>query len=459
MNRAAHIGLVAVTAAAVLGSRHDVVGPPSPYGPVPSQRQLRWHELEYCGFLHFGVDTFTDREWGNGDEPASAFAPSAFDADQIAGTAAESGMRGLILTAKHHDGFCLWPSRYASRSVAGSPWQGGKGDVVRAVADACRRHGLAFGVYLSPWDRGDAAYGRPEYVTRYRGQLRELLTGYGPLFEVWFDGANGGFGFYGGAREERKVDRATYYGWPATWQMVRDLQPGACIFSDAGPDVRWVGNERGEAGDPCWATLDPEGFAPGVADEARLNRGDRPGTRWLPAECDVSIRPGWFHHPSEDGRVKTAGELLELYFASVGRGASLLLNIPPDRRGQVPEDDARRCASFAGCARRPSPAISHAAPAPRRPTPAAAPRSSRRGGRPTVAATASGRPTTASPTPSSCSTSADASASASSASASTSRSASASRRSPSTRGGMEAGQRSLPEPASGAAGCYGSVRS
>jgi alpha-L-fucosidase len=214
------------------------------------------------------------------------------------------------------------------------------------VADACRRHGLAFGVYLSPWDRNHPEYGRPGYVEFYRGQLRELLTNYGPLFEVWFDGANGGLGYYGGAHERRLIDRATYYGWPAIWALVRELQPGACIFSDAGPDLRWVGNECGEAGEPSWATLDPTGFAPGVADEGRLNEGDRHGTRWLPAECDVSIRPGWFYHATEDDRVKTPEQLLDLYFASVGRGASLLLNVPPDRRGRIAAPDAAALRAF-----------------------------------------------------------------------------------------------------------------
>jgi alpha-L-fucosidase len=315
--------------------------PPAPYGPVPSARQLGWHALEFYGFLHFTVNTFTDKEWGYGDEPPSSFDPTDFDADQIVRVAKAAGMKALILTAKHHDGFCLWPSKLTAHSVKGSPWRGGKGDVVRDIADACRRQGLAFGVYLSPWDRNHPEYGRPAYLDYYRGQLRELLTGYGPLFEVWFDGANGGDGYYGGAREKRTIDRRSYYDWPGTWQIVRDLQPGAMMFSDAGPDVRWVGNEKGIAGDPSWATLNRDDYAPGEADQARLNRGDRPGTHWLPAECDVSIRPGWFYHASEDGRVKTPRELLDLYYQSVGRGASFLLNVPPDRRGRVHENDER----------------------------------------------------------------------------------------------------------------------
>jgi alpha-L-fucosidase len=317
-----------------------------PYGPLPSPRQLAWHRLETYGFLHFTVNTFTDKEWGYGDEAPAVFCPTDFDADQIARVAAAGGLRGLILTAKHHDGFCLWPSRFTEHSVKHSPWRGGQGDVVAEIAAACRHHGLKFGVYLSPWDRNAADYGRPSYVAYYRAQLRELLTNYGPLFEVWFDGANGGDGFYGGAREMRRIATQTYYDWDTTWQIVRELQPGACMFSDAGPDVRWVGNERGEAGETCWATLNRDDFVPGIADRERLNAGDRPGTHWLPAECDVSIRPGWFYHAAEDARVKTADELVDLYFKSVGRGASFLLNLPPDRRGQIHPTDAAALAEY-----------------------------------------------------------------------------------------------------------------
>jgi len=320
--------------------------PPEPYGPVPSPRQLAWHELELYGFLHFTVNTFTDKEWGYGDESPAIFDPTDFDADQIVEAAKAGGLKGLILTAKHHDGFCLWPSAYTEHSVKNSPWREGKGDVVKEIADACHRHGLAFGTYLSPWDRNHPEYGRPAYLEYFRNQLRELMTGYGPLFEVWFDGANGGDGYYGGARETRKIDRLTYYDWVNTRQIVRDLQPGACMFSDAGPDVRWVGNEKGIAGDPSWATLNRADFAPGEANQKRLNSGDRPGTDWLPAECDVSIRPGWFYHASEDDQVKGPLELLDLYYKSVGRGASLLLNVPPDRRGRVHESDERSLRGF-----------------------------------------------------------------------------------------------------------------
>lgn len=302
--------------------------------------------MEFYGFVHFTINTFTDKEWGYGDESPSLFNPTDFNADQIARTAAAAGMKGLILTTKHHDGFCLWPSKYTEHSVKNSPWRSGRGDVVKEIAAACRKYGLKFGIYLSPWDRNHKDYGRPEYLTYYRNQLRELLTSYGPVFEIFFDGANGGDGYYGGAREMRRIDRDMYYDWPTTWNLVRTLQPDACLFSDAGPDVRWVGNERGVAGDPSWATLNRDDFAPGRADEARLNRGDRPGTHWVPPECDVSIRPGWFYHANEDAKVKSAAALVDLYYSSVGRGGSFLLNLAPDRRGQIPDVDVNSLREF-----------------------------------------------------------------------------------------------------------------
>ena len=317
-----------------------------PYGPVPSRRQLMWHEMEFYGFLHFTVNTFTDKEWGYGDESPSVFNPTAFDADHIVRTAKAAGMKGLVLTAKHHDGFCLWPSKYTEHSVKNSSWRSGRGDVVKEISAACRRHGLKFGIYLSPWDRNHKDYGKPEYITYYRNQLRELLTNYGSIFEVFLDGANGGDGYYGGARETRRIDRETYYDWPTTIALIRKLQPEANIFSDAGPDVRWVGNERGIAGETCWATLNIADFVPGRADEKRLNTGDRPGTHWVPAECDVSIRPGWFYHEKEDDKVRTATNLVDLYFSSVGRGASLHLNLPVDRRGRIHENDVKSLLEF-----------------------------------------------------------------------------------------------------------------
>jgi alpha-L-fucosidase len=347
-HRFAWIWLAAVGAGMLPGfisAAAAAVAPPSPYGPVPTERQLRWHEMEFYGFLHFTVNTFTDKEWGYGDESEKVFNPTAFDAEQIVRTAKAAGMKGLILTAKHHDGFCLWPSQHTEHSVKNSPWKGGRGDVVKEISMACRRHGLKFGVYLSPWDRNFKDYGRPEYITYYRAQLRELLTHYGDIFTVWFDGANGGDGYYGGAREMRRIDNRTYYDWKNTWSIVRELMPLAVMFSDVGPDFRWVGNERGMAGEPCWATLSPGDGAPGNI-KANLNNGERPGAQWIPPECDVSIRPGWFYHAAEDRRVKTPAQLLTIYYGSVGRGACLNLNLPPDRRGQIHDNDIQSLREF-----------------------------------------------------------------------------------------------------------------
>jgi len=316
-----------------------------PYGPVPSPRQLRWHEMEFYGFMHFTVDTFTDLEWGYGDESPAVFNPTALDARQWAQTARDAGMSGLILTAKHHDGFCLWPSKYTAHSVKNSPWKAGRGDVVRELADACQEYGLRLGLYLSPWDRNHAEYGRPAYVEYYRNQLTELLTQYGELFEVWFDGANGGDGYYGGTRETRTIDRRSYYNFPALWELVRQHQPQANMFSDAGPDIRWVGNEAGYASHTCWGKIKPEGIFPGEVDNPeRLGWGESDGTVWRPAEVDVSLRPGWFYHPHEQPR--TLEELLAIYFASIGHGGNLLLNLPPDRRGLIPDEDCRRLQEF-----------------------------------------------------------------------------------------------------------------
>jgi alpha-L-fucosidase len=324
---------------------------PAPYGPIPSERQLRWQEMEFYGFLHFSINTFTDKEWGYGDESPALFNPTDFDASEIVRLAKEVGMKGLILTAKHHDGFCLWPSQYTEHSVKNSPWKNGKGDVVKELAEACRRHGLKFGIYLSPWDRNHKDYSTPEYIKYYRNQLRELLTNYGEIFEVWHDGANGGDGYYGGARETRRIDRRTYYGWPETWALTRQLQPQAVIFSDVGPDIRWVGNENGYAGETCWSTYTPVGEdggepAPGDTRYQEGIEGQREGEFWLPAECDVSIRPGWFYHAREDSLVKSPAQLFDLYFQSVGRNASLLLNVPPDRRGRWQENDVNALQTF-----------------------------------------------------------------------------------------------------------------
>jgi alpha-L-fucosidase len=320
----------------------DAVAPPAPCDAVPSERQLKWHELEFYGFLHFTVNTFTDKEWGYGDESEQVFNPSALDARQWVRVARDAGMKGLIITAKHHDGFCLWPSKYTGHSVKRSPWKNGQGDVLKELSEACREAGLKFGVYLSPWDRNHADYAKPEYLTYYRNQLRELLTQYGPTFEVWFDGANGGDGFYGGARERRRIDNRTYYDWDNTWNIVRELQPGAVMFSDAGPDVRWVGNESGVAFETAWMPMNRRQIYPGAPNYGKFAPGQPDGTDWTPPEVDVSIRPGWFYHPAEDARVKSVEKLLEIYYASVGRSANLLLNIPPDRRGLIPDTDAAR---------------------------------------------------------------------------------------------------------------------
>ncbi len=324
---------------------------PTPYGAIPTERQLAWHAMEVYSFLHFTTNTFTDKEWGDGDEDPAIFNPTAFDADAIVAALKAGGMKGVILTCKHHDGYCLWPTKTTEHSVRKSPWKSGQGDVVREISDAARRQGLKFGVYLSPWDRNAAVYGTPAYIDMYRAQLRELLTNYGPIFEVWHDGANGGDGFYGGAREKRKIDNTTYYDWPNTWALTRQLQPGAVIFSDVGPDIRWVGNEKGFANETCWATFEPVGAkggpaSPGDVDTKQSTTGHRGGSKWLPAECDVSIRPGWFWHEKENSRVKSPAELLDLYFKSVGRGASFLLNIPPDRRGLLHENDVASLKGF-----------------------------------------------------------------------------------------------------------------
>ncbi|HPS00095.1 MAG TPA: alpha-L-fucosidase [Candidatus Sumerlaeota bacterium] len=320
--------------------------PPAPYGPLPSERQLQWHETEFYAFIHFTTNTFTDKEWGYGDESESVFNPTAFDADQIVQTCRDAGMKGVVLTCKHHDGFCLWPSKYTEHSVKKSPWKDGKGDVVREISDACRKYGLKFGVYLSPWDRNHKDYGKPEYLEYFRNQLRELLTNYGPIFEVWFDGANGGDGYYGGAREKRSIDNSTYYDWPNTWAIVRELQPGAAMFSDVGPDTRWVGTEAGYAGDPCWATITDEGWYPGHAPSDQLLTGHRNGKKWLPAETNVSIRPGWFYHASEDKRVRSSERLFQHWFESIGRGTNFILNLPPDRRGILHENDVASLRGF-----------------------------------------------------------------------------------------------------------------
>jgi alpha-L-fucosidase len=308
--------------------------------------------MEVYAFIHFSPNTFTDREWGNGDEDPSVFNPPAFDADAIAAALKAGGMTGAILTAKHHDGLCLWQTDATDHSLKKSSWRGGKGDVVKDLSEAVRRAGMKFGVYLSPWDRNSALYGRPEYVMTYRQQLRELLTRYGPIYEVWHDGANGGSGYYGGANETRRIDRRTYYDWPATWELERSLQPDAIIWCEIGPDIRWVGNESGYANDTCWETYNPIGpdggpAAPGYSRAGQEGgTGHRNGAQWLPPECNTSIRPGWFWHERENARVKSPAQLMNLYYRSVGRGGCFLLNVPPDRCGLVHENDAASLRGF-----------------------------------------------------------------------------------------------------------------
>jgi len=321
-------------------------------GVVPSARQLAWQALEFQAFFHFGVNTFTDREWGTGTEDPKIFNPTDFDAGQWIAAVKAAGIRGVILTAKHHDGFCLWPSRFTEHSVKNSPWRGGKGDVVREVADACRRAGLKFGFYLSPWDRHEPSYGdSPRYNEHFKDQLRELLTGYGEISEVWFDGACG----------EGPNGRRQVYDWAGYWRLIRELQPGA-VISIMGPDVRWIGNEAGVTRESEWSVIPVVGFEDGPAEMnpggiahldaqakdlgsfGRIAEAARLGGRllWYPGQVDVSIRPGWFYHTAEDDKVKPLAQLIDIYYTSVGGNAQLLLNIPPDRRGRLHENDVTR---------------------------------------------------------------------------------------------------------------------
>jgi alpha-L-fucosidase len=315
--------------------------PPAPVAPVPTPQQVAWQRGEITVFVHFGVNTFTDREWGLGNEDEKIFNPTQLDARQWARAAKSVGAQIVILTAKHHDGFCLWPSKYTEHSVKRSPWRGGKGDVVRELADACRAEGLKLGLYLSPWDRHERSYGdSPRYNEFYRNQLTELMTNYGPLAEVWFDGACG----------EGPNGRRQQYDWPGFHAIVRRLQPKAVMFSDAGPDVRWIGNERGIAGDPCWSPVDPARVPlPGKSGKdviESLQHGDRDGTVWRPGESDVSIRPGWFYHANQDAKVRAVENLVDLYFKSVGRNSLLLLNIPPNPKGLLADIDVQRLKEF-----------------------------------------------------------------------------------------------------------------
>lgn len=303
--------------------------------PKPTPQQLRWQQLETTAFIHFTVNTFTGKEWGDGTESPAIFNPVDFDAREMVRILKETGFKMAIITAKHHDGFCLWPSAYTEHSVKNSPWRNGKGDMVKEIEEACREFGIEFGFYLSPWDRNHPSYGTPEYNTYYKNQLTELLTNYGEIAEVWFDGAKG---------EDAKDMEYDFDGY---WQLVRELQPNAIMFSDVGPDVRWVGNETGNAGETCWSTINiaPEN-APGKMSPTYLNVGDPEGEFWLPAETDVSIRPGWFYHEKEDSLVRSGKNLVDLYYKSVGRNSLLLLNIPPNKKGRFSEIDVKNLYDF-----------------------------------------------------------------------------------------------------------------
>lgn len=318
------------------------VSTPQAVNPIPTARQLAWQDLEYYAFIHFNMNTFTDMEWGTGGEDPALFNPTELDVNQWVKVIKEAGMKGVIITAKHHDGFCLWPSKYTEHSVKNSPWKNGKGDLVKDLSEACHKAGLKFGVYLSPWDRNHAEYARPAYVSYFHNQLRELLTNYGEIYEVWFDGANGGTGYYGGANENRKIDAKTYYQWDKTYAIVRELQPQATIFGDEGPDIRWIGNEKGYGTTTNWNPFTSNPTLEGGPRFQHLGEGDENGVNWIPAEADVSIRPGWYYHAREDHQVRPLEKMVDIYYASVGRGYNFLLNLPVDRRGLVHENDIKR---------------------------------------------------------------------------------------------------------------------
>ncbi|HRX92516.1 MAG TPA: alpha-L-fucosidase [Chitinophagaceae bacterium] len=306
--------------------------------PKPTKQQLKWHDQEFYLFTHFGPNTFTDKEWGHGDEPEDIFNPTDLDCRQWAWIAKQAGATGIIITAKHHDGFCLWPSKYSTHTVRESKWKNGKGDVLKELSQACKEYGLKFGVYISPWDRNHPAYGTPAYNQVFVNMMKEIFQNYGPIWELWWDGANG----------EGPNGKKQVYDWALFRETVKKLSPETVVFSDVGPNIRWVGNERGIAGTTNWNYLDTAGFTAGIGAPSTdtLNTGNKFGKAWIPAECDVSIRPGWFYHKEEDDKVKTPEKLFELYLKSVGRGANLLLNVPPDRRGLFHENDSAALIGF-----------------------------------------------------------------------------------------------------------------
>ncbi|MEN9958642.1 MAG: hypothetical protein RLZZ474_886 [Bacteroidota bacterium] len=301
-----------------------------PIYPIPSTKQLNWQALEYYGFVHFNMNTFTNVEWGEGKEDPRLFNPTALDCNQWVRIAKAAGMKGLILTAKHHDGFALYPSKYTDHSVKKSPWKQGKGDVVRELANACKQHGLKLGIYLSPWDRFHPAYGTESYNQVYANMQKELLTQYGPIFEFWYDGANG----------EGPNGKKQVYDWKLFHSMVNKFQPQAVQFSDNGPDIRWVGNERGYSYETMWSPINKDEIFPGYPKFDDYRNGQENGSHWVAPEVDVSLRPGWYYHPDQDDKVKSPDSLMRIYVASVGRNANLLINIPVDTRGLIHPNDS-----------------------------------------------------------------------------------------------------------------------
>jgi alpha-L-fucosidase len=310
----------------------------NPVGPLPSSSQLQWQEEGFYLFTHFGPNTFTDLEWGKGTEKEAVFNPSQLDCRQWCRIAKAAGAKGIIITAKHHDGFCLWPSQYSTHTVAQSKWRNGQGDVLKELAVACKEYGLLLGIYLSPWDRNHPKYGTTQYNQVFINMMKEVLTKYGPVFEFWWDGANG----------EGPNGKKQVYDFKGFENTIRRLAPSTVVFSDIGPDIRWVGNEQGFAGKTNWNLLDTAGFkrGAGAPPTDTLNQGNFNGKNWIPAECDVSIRPGWFYHRKEDTVVKSARVLFALYLKSVGRGSNLLLNVPPDTRGLFTSYDSAALMGF-----------------------------------------------------------------------------------------------------------------
>ena len=310
---------------------------PAPFGVTPTKAQVEWQKNEYTMFVHFGPNTFTGAEWGSGKEKAEIFNPTALDCGQWASVAKAAGMRGIILTAKHHDGFCLWPNPVSNHTVAQSPWKDGKGDVLKELSEACRDYDLGFGIYISPWDRNDPHYGTDEYNDVFVQTLEHALGSYGHVFEQWFDRACG----------EGPNGKQQVYDWPLFNSTVLKMQPDAIIFSDYGPGCRWVGNESGSAGRTCWSTINVnDDFTGPPLSLKDLNVGIKGGNHWAAAETDVSIRPGWFWRESENSKVKSLQHLLKIYYESVGRNSLLLLNVPADSRGLIHEVDSVRLMEF-----------------------------------------------------------------------------------------------------------------